>query len=65
MEILFMGNYELEIKGKILTIMVDLTKTLGPSKSGKTILVASSNGNVSLPEPYEDVKLGLNIYKKE
>ena len=31
-----MKNVETKIDGKILTIKVDLSKTFGPSKSGKT-----------------------------
>ena len=57
-------NVALKIEGAKLIVEVDLTKDFGNSKSGKTIIVASSEGNVSLPEPYEHVKMGLNVYKK-
>ena len=55
-------NVELKVEGNILTITVDLSKDFGPSKSsGKTIVIASSKGNV--PVPGSDAKIGLNVYK--
>ena len=58
-----MKNCEMKIAGNILTITVDLAKDFGKSASGKSIIIASTEGNVSVPEK-EDVKIGLNIYKK-
>jgi hypothetical protein len=52
-------NIETQVVGNTLTIKVDLTKTFGPSKSGKTIIVASTEGNVRIG----DVTVGLNVYK--
>ena len=57
-----MKNVELKVEDNILTIQVDLTKEFGPSSSGKTIIIASTEGNVSIPGN-EDTKIGLNIYK--
>jgi ABC-type molybdate transport system ATPase subunit len=57
-----MQNVELEVKGKKLTITVDLTKDFGPSKSGKTTIIATTAGNVDVPE-HPGVKLGLNLYR--
>lgn len=54
----------MKLEGNILTIKVDLSKEFGPSSSGKTIIVASTEGNQSVPGR-EDVKIGLNIYKKK
>ncbi len=59
-----MKNVEMKVDGDILTIKVDLTKEFGPSASGKTIIIASTEGNISIPDK-EDVKIGLNIYKKK
>jgi hypothetical protein len=57
-----MKNVEMKVDdNQILTIQVDLKKTFGPSKSGKTIIVASSEGNQNIPERAE--KIGLNIFK--
>jgi len=58
-----MKNMDMVLKGNILTITVDLSKDFGPSTSGKSIIIASSEGNQSIPEK-EEVKIGLNIYKK-
>ena len=59
-----MKNVEKSVDGYILTIRVDLTKDFGPSTSGKTIIIASSEGNQSVPGK-EAVKIGLNVYKKK
>ena len=56
-------NIELSVKGNILTITVDLTKEFGPSSSGKTIIIASTEGNSPLPGRQEVV--GLNVYRKK
>jgi len=56
-----MQNIEMSVKGKILTITVDLSKELGPSKSGKTILIASTKGNQKVDG--SDAIVGVNIYK--
>lgn len=51
------------VEGQVLTIKVDLSKEFGPSSSGKTIIIASTEGNVAIPGREE--KIGLNIYKKK
>ena len=56
-----MKNVEMVVKDNVLTITVDLSKDFGPSKSGKTTIIASTEGNQKVPE--SDVKIGLNIYK--
>jgi hypothetical protein len=55
-----MKNVEMTVQGNILTIKVDLSKEYGPSSSGKTIIIASTEGNVSVPDRQE-VKVGLNV----
>lgn len=59
-----MKNVEMNLEGEILTIKVDISKEFGPSSSGKTIIIASTEGNVSIPSR-EEVKVGLNVYKKK
>ena len=44
--------------------MDDATKEFGPSASVRTIIVASTEGNISIPE-MDEVKIGLNVYKKK
>ena len=56
-----MKNVEMTVEGETLIIKVDLSKDFGPSKSGKTIMIASTEGNVSVPERKE--KVGLNVYR--
>jgi hypothetical protein len=58
-----MKNVEMKVEGDILTIKVDLSKEFGPSASGKTIIIASTEGNVSVPD--RDEKVGLNVYRKK
>jgi len=58
-----MKNVAMSVAGEILTITVDLTKEFGPSSSGKTIIIASTEGNVTIPDREE--KVGLNVYRKK
>ncbi len=58
-----MKNCEMKMDGNILTIMVDVSKEFGTSSSGKSVIIASTEGNVSVPGK-EDVKIGLNVYRK-
>ncbi len=59
-----MKNVEMSVEGNVLTIKVDLTKDFGPSSSGKTVIIATTEGNQSVPGK-EVVKVGLNVYKKK
>jgi hypothetical protein len=59
-----MLNVNTKITGKILTITVNLDETHGPSASGKTTMIASTQGNMKLPAPFAEVSIGLNVYKK-
>ncbi|MCL5945776.1 MAG: hypothetical protein M1472_02845 [Planctomycetes bacterium] len=58
-----MKNVDMKVEGNILTIKVDLSKEFGPSASGKTIIIASTEGNVTVPD--RDEKIGLNVYRKK
>ncbi len=61
-----MKNVQMEVKGNNLIIAVDLTQDHGPSKSGETILVASTLGIVNVPgEEFSHIKVGVNVYKYE
>lgn len=57
-----MKNIETKIAKNILTITVDLSKEFGPSKSGKTIIIASTEGNQKIDG--NSAVIGLNIYRK-
>ncbi len=53
----------MKIEGDILTITVDLSKEFGKSSSGKSIIIGTTEGNVSVPGK-EDVKVGVNVYRR-
>jgi len=55
-------NVELEVKDGKLLITVDLSKTFGTSGSGKSVIIASTGGNVAVPS-HESAKIGLNVYR--
>ena len=55
-------NVDMRIVGKKLIIEVEMDQDFGPSKSGKTRIIASTEGNISAPGD-EDVKIGLNLYQ--
>ncbi len=55
-------NVELQVKDGKLMITVDLSKSFGVSGSGKSTIIASTGGNVSVPGQ-ESVKVGLNVYR--
>jgi hypothetical protein len=54
-------NVQVELKDSKLTITVDTTKTIGPSKSGKSINIATTGGNI---EVTPGLFMGLNVYRK-
>jgi hypothetical protein len=57
-----MKNVNMKVDGDILIITVDLSKDFGPSNSGKSLVIATTEGNQSVPD--SDAKIGLNIYRK-
>jgi hypothetical protein len=59
-----MKNIDMQVQGDILTVRVDLKKEFGPSASGKTTIIATTEGNVSVPE-HESIKIGINVYRKK
>jgi hypothetical protein len=60
-----MKNVEVKTEGNTLTLIVDVSKTFGRSKSGKTILVATTEGNITLKDDdgKQAVVVGLNVYR--
>lgn len=57
-----MRNVTLKLNGTKLLIECDLSAERVPSSTGKTFIVASTEGNAAVPGT--DMKLGLNIYTK-
>lgn len=49
--------------GEELIIVINLTKEFGRSKSGKSTIIATTAGNISIPD-HPDIHLGLNLYRK-
>ena len=54
-------NIVATVSGTKLTLVIDTETRIGPSASGKTIIVATSSGNVEIPG-VPGMKLGLNLY---
>ena len=57
-----MKNVDMKVQGDKLIITVDLSKSFGLSTSGKSVTIATTAGNVSVPGR-EEVKVGVNIYR--
>jgi len=57
-----MDNVKIEVENNNAIITIDLTKDFGKSSTGKTIVVASTRGNIPIPGA-ETFRLGLNCYK--
>lgn len=55
-------NIEAEVAGNILIVKINLDEEFGPSKSGKTVLVASTQGNHQVPDK-PGYMFGVNVYK--
>ena len=60
-----MNNITANIDGNKLTIVIDTSITIGPSKSGKTTLIASTGGNQKITTPAGEIVLGVNCYKQK
>ena len=58
-----MENIKQTVNGNILTLEVDLSKRGELSKTGKTIRIASSEGNKRIKDT--EIFFGLNVYTKE
>lgn len=56
-------NVRMNVEGNTLTITIDLSKNYGLSGSGKSVIVASTEGNASVPGR-ESIKIGVNVYTK-
>jgi len=55
---------KVEIKGTDLVITLPINQPLIPSKSNKSLMVASSNGIVATATAYQDkpLKVGVNVF---
>lgn len=57
-----MRNCIVKVDGDRMTISVDLSKNLGRSKSGKSLLIASTDGAAHVDVKGGRVAVGLNVY---
>ncbi|MCK4499601.1 hypothetical protein KAU11_03840 [Candidatus Babeliales bacterium] len=56
-----MKNITIRKEGNTLELAVDLSKSQGPSKFGKSIVIATTGGNKEIAP---GIYMGLNIYRK-
>jgi hypothetical protein len=59
-------NVAITMDGNTMTIKIDVTKNLGASKSGKTMIIATTEGNQVVGQDAatgKNIILGLNLYK--
>ena len=59
-----MQNVAFEVEGDQPVIRIDLSQELGESSSGKSVIIATTGGNVAVPGR-EAVKVGLNVYRPQ
>jgi hypothetical protein len=59
-----MQNVQFQVDGQQLVIVVDLSQEVGVSASGKSLIIATTGGNVGVPG-CEDIKVGLNVYRPQ
>lgn len=59
-----MKNVAVQIKDNKLILKIDLAKSHGKSKSGKSNVIATTEGNIDITG-HQDVKLGLNVFQYE
>ena len=57
-------NIQMDVQGETLVIRVDLRQSYGLSSSGKSVIIASTGGNIAVPGR-EEVKIGLNVYRPQ
>ena len=58
-----MKGLKIDTQGTKLLIEVDTAEEFGPSKSGKTIIIASTEGNKKILVGDKEVSIGLNVYR--
>lgn len=58
-----MKNVAIQVEGDELVIRVNLKTRFEKSKSGKSVIVATTGGATDVPG-FPEIKLGLNVYTK-
>jgi hypothetical protein len=57
-----MRNCTVKVEGDALKVTVDLSKDCGRSKSGKSLIIASTDGAEKIAYKGKVICLGLNVY---
>uniref|UniRef100_A0A6M3LD54 Uncharacterized protein n=1 Tax=viral metagenome TaxID=1070528 RepID=A0A6M3LD54_9ZZZZ len=57
-----MKNIETSVNGNILVVTIDLSKRFGLSSTGKSTIIASTEGNQAV---VPGISMGINVYTKE
>lgn len=52
-------NVEVSLDGDMLTLTIDMSEKAEPSASGKTMIVATTQGNKRVGDAF----IGLNVYR--
>ena len=60
-----MKNVAVKVEGSVMTITVDLTKRYGLSSTGKTTIVASTEGAVKLDGEHDGIGYSFTVWSKE
>jgi len=56
-------NVEIDLQDSgLLTIRIDTKKTCGLSKTGKSMVIASTSGNIVISD--DGIVLGINCYRR-
>lgn len=59
-----MENVRFEVQGDQLVIAIDPGYEIGESASGKSVLIATTGGNIPVPVPgCEGLVIGMNVYR--
>ena len=56
-----MKNIQIEVRDSKAVITIDLKAEQGASKTGKSLVIGTTEGNVTIPGT--DIKLGVNCYR--
>jgi hypothetical protein len=60
-----MQNVTMKVEGRELVLRINLDADLGPSKSGKTTVIATTNGNQPIPGCPVATFIGVNVYRRK
>jgi len=60
-----MSEPKITVKGKILTIEVDLSAEGEESGSGKSLVISSTHGSKKVKTEVGEFSVGLNVFKKK